>query len=271
MSWLIDVVMPVYNAEPYLEEAIESILNQRFVDFWFIIIDDGSTDGSRGILQKYAKIDSRIQLLRNQKNSGICTSLNTAIKHSNATYILRMDADDISHPDRINLQLHFMQDNPDVCVCGCNMELIWAKNKKNIIKRYPISDALIRKNIFFFNPISHPWSIFRKDIFTESWWYDTDFILAEDLHLWFTLWKYGKLANIPKTLLKYREYETNSTHKKMKKMIKQTIKVRMYAIKKLWYNPWIVWWVAIAFTFIIQYLPTNMIYFLFYKMRWILK
>ena len=267
MSWLVDIIMPVYNAAPYLKESIDSILSQDFSDFWFIIIDDWSTDWSVDILKQYAEKDSRIKLLFNKKNSWICISLNKAISHSNAKYILRMDADDISYQNRIRLQINFMENNPTVWVCGCNVRCIWNKNKTSFVKKYPETDSEIRNSLFLFNPISHPWSIIRKDIFSMTEGYNNNFILAEDLHLWFSLWQYAKFANMPMVLLDYREYTNNSTYGKLKNMIQQSIKTRLYAIKKYWYRAWIKWWLAITISFVIQYLPIAIIHPLFYRLR----
>jgi len=267
MSHIVDVVMPVYNAAPYLKFSIESILNQSFSDFWFIIIDDGSTDWSREILQQYAKRDTRIQLLRNKNNSWICVSLNKAIDHSNATYILRMDADDISDKDRIRIQVEFMEKHMNVWVCGCNVQCINKEWSVSFIKKYPYTDEDIRKKIFFFNPINHPWAIMRRSALDKAWLYNDNFILAEDLDLWFRLWQYSKFANIPQVLLQYRIFDTNSTHRKSQKMVKQAIKTRMMAIRKYWYKPGVIWWLAITMAFVIQYLSANIVHLLFYKLR----
>ncbi len=135
MSSMIDVVMPVYNAAAYLKQAIESILEQTFSDFHFIIIDDGSTDWSRSILQDYAAQDKRIVLLQNEKNSWICVSLNKAISHCRSPYIVRMDADDISHTDRIRIQVDFMEKHKHVGVCGCDMQCIDIYGNNTFVKK----------------------------------------------------------------------------------------------------------------------------------------
>lgn len=267
MSDMVDVVMPVYNAAPYLTKSIESILDQTFSDFRFIIIDDGSNDGSRDILQHYAKQDTRIVLLQNDVNSGICVSLNKGISYWQSKYIVRMDADDISHPDRIRIQLDFMEQHSDVGVCGCDMQCIDDKGDNVFVKKYPYTDYDIRKSLFLFNPISHPGSIIRRDVFVQTHGYDHDYILAEDLGLWFAIWSYAHFANIPQILIDYRVYTDNSTHTKFGSMISQAVKVRRHAISTYGYKPGVSWWLAIYISLIMQYIPVNLVHWLFYKLR----
>jgi glycosyltransferase involved in cell wall biosynthesis len=118
---LISVVMPVYNAAQYLREAIDSILNQTFRDFEFIIINDGSTDRSLEIIQSYN--DDRIRLI-NQKNTGLAKALNNGIAIAKSDFIARMDADDISIPERLTSQFSFLESNVDVVAVGSNAEVI---------------------------------------------------------------------------------------------------------------------------------------------------
>ncbi len=168
MSGLVDVVMPVYNGAPYLKQSIESILHQTFADFQFIIIDDGSSDGSREILEYYAKQDTRIVLLKNNINSGICLSLNKGIAAGTSKYVVRMDADDISRPDRVSTQVAFMEEHNDVGVCGCDIQCIDEQGNNTFVKKYPSSDLSIRDALFFFNPISHSGAIIRRDICNKT-------------------------------------------------------------------------------------------------------
>lgn len=267
MADLVDVVMPVYNAATYLQFSIESILQQTFTDFRFIIVDDWSTDGSRDILQRYAKQDQRITLIRNETNSGICMSLNKWVVTGNAKYIVRMDADDISHIDRINKQVAFMEQHIDVWVCGCNVSCI---NKNGIYigeKKYPLNDQDIRKKIFFFSPISHPGSIIRREVFAKTWWYDNTYVLAEDLDLWFRIWKYSDFSNLPEVLLDYRIYDNNSTHSKFQKMTTQAIRVRYKAIRQYGYKAWCLWIFAMWASLVMQFFPARFTNWLFYKLR----
>ena len=125
----VSIIMPVYNGEKFLKEAIESILSQTFTDFEFIIVNDGSIDSSLKIIREYANRDSRIKII-DQKNTGIIGALNNALKASKGTYIARMDSDDISNPDRLKKQIEYIE-KENAYLCGT-----WAisidKNGKEI-------------------------------------------------------------------------------------------------------------------------------------------
>ncbi|MDD4353774.1 MAG: glycosyltransferase family A protein, partial [Candidatus Nanoarchaeia archaeon] len=120
----ISVIMSAYNTERYIAEAIESILNQTFKDFEFIIIDDGSTDDSLKIIKRYVKKDRRIKLIHNKKNIGLTKSLNKGLKIAKGQYIARMDADDISLPQRFQIQYDFLEKNKDIFLIGTTAFLI---------------------------------------------------------------------------------------------------------------------------------------------------
>ena len=124
----LSVIMPAYNAEKYIGEAIESILNQTFTDFEFIIIDDGSSDHTADIIKGFH--DERIRFIQNEKNSGVANTLNKGLELSQGEYIARMDADDISLPARFEKQVAFMEANPDVAVVGCGIELFGMSHEK---------------------------------------------------------------------------------------------------------------------------------------------
>ena len=120
----VSVVMAVYNGEQYLQEAIESILSQTFSDFEFIIVDDASTDCTPEIVQNYAKYDKRIRLMRNKRNLGLTKSLNRGLNVSQGIYIARQDADDLSLPKRLELQVHFLDDHIEIGALGAGVEIV---------------------------------------------------------------------------------------------------------------------------------------------------
>lgn len=187
--------MSVYNGEKYLDEAIESILKQTYKDFEFIIINDGSTDRSLEIIKKYKNQDNRIVLI-SRENKGLISSLNEGIEKSNGKYVARMDADDISLPERFETQIEFMETNKDVC--GTNIQLF---NDDKIFKvwNYPEKDYEIK----FMTAFAHPTVIMRKEIF-KSLKYD-DCKDAEDYKLWCDIAIHNyKIGNLNKVLLKYR-------------------------------------------------------------------
>ena len=198
---LISVVLSVYNAEPYLAEAIESILNQTYENFEFIIINDGSTDRSLKIIKSYD--DKRIIFISREKK-GLIASLNEGIQKARGKYIVRMDADDISLAKRFEKQIEFMEKNQDIDLCGTSVTAFGDNIKSNVWK--PSKDnKTIQTQLLFSSPLFHPTVIMRRDVILKyDLFYDEKFKHAEDFELWSRFAKYTKISNIQKPLLKYR-------------------------------------------------------------------
>jgi glycosyltransferase involved in cell wall biosynthesis len=200
----ISVLMPVYNAERYVAEAVESILKQTFTDFEFLIINDGSTDRSRQILQRYAEQDSRIRLIC-RENRGLVATLNEMIDLARAPLLARMDADDVSYPERFAKQLEFIKKNQDVVCVGGMFELIDEKGRFLTRLHPPERDPEIQQLMLKgHTAICHPCAMMRTSIVRRVGGYDLTVPCAEDLDLWLRLGESGRLANMPDYLLKYR-------------------------------------------------------------------
>ncbi len=200
----LSVLMPVYNARRYVAKAVESILDQDFVDFEFLIIDDGSTDGSAEILDDYARRDPRIRLVR-RENRGLVASLNEGIALARAPFIARMDADDIALPHRLRVQADFLAAHPEVVCAGGGIDVIDEKGRR--ITRIPVAQGNARIQELALQgktPICHPTAVMRKEAVLAAGAYDPDMMLAEDLDLWLRLGEQGELANVPETVLQYR-------------------------------------------------------------------
>lgn len=200
------VLMPVYNGEKFLGEAIDSILGQTYTDFEFLIIDDGSTDQSRNIVLSYN--DNRIELICNSENLGLEKTLNKGIKQAKGEYIARMDCDDISLPQRLQKQIDFMDANPQISVCGSWVKTFGNSNK---VWKYPLNHEEICCWLLFFTAFAHPAVIFRKELFLDNkLLYDErqQFERAEDYELWVRISQKHKLANLDTVLLKYRLHGT---------------------------------------------------------------
>lgn len=198
----ISVILSVYNGATYLDECLRSIREQTFAKFEFIIVDDASTDGTPEILRRHAAQDSRITLLKNERNKKISVSLNTALAHARADLVARMDADDIALPDRLAKQFAFMNANPDVLVCGG--ALTCHETGENIY--YPTSDESIRAQLLWASPFVHPAVMFRRNPVLEAGGYDPAMPLSEDYDLWCRLavlhgWRF---ANLDEVLVRYR-------------------------------------------------------------------
>jgi len=207
----ISVVMTVYNSAAYLEAAIDSILNQSFGDFEFIIIDDGSEDNSCRIIQCYN--DSRIRLFQNDVNKGIVFCLNFGIKHSCGEFIVRMDSDDICELNRLEEQLKFMQNHPHISLCGTRTKIIDQDDQILSIRESKIGDQQIKIALFLGETsISHPTAIIRrKFLLFNHLYYNPDYPYAEDYELWCRISILTDLENLSVPLVRYRVHEKSSS------------------------------------------------------------
>jgi len=200
----ISVVMPVYNSAKYLALAIESILNQTFKDFEFIIVDDSSTDSTGQIIKKYIKSDKRIVVAKNIKNLGICNSLNIGLSLARGKYVARMDGDDWSYPERLFKQISFMESHPKTVICGGAIEVCDSNLRVKNQRHYPISDNKVREKILKLNPFAHPAVMYRKEAAIKAGGYNEKLATVEDYDLYFRLGNLGKFVNLNDTLLKLR-------------------------------------------------------------------
>ncbi len=198
-SLKVSVIMAVYNSEKSIHTAIESILNQTYKDFEFIIVDDGSSDNSYEIIKKYANNDTRIRLIKNDNNIGLTKSLNKAIKQAKGQIIARQDDDDISLPDRLSLQVKFLEKNPDYSFCGCNG--IIKQNKEELQEYFDFNE--IRKNLIINNCFAHPSIAIRKSVFGKFGYYDENYLYGQDYEMWCRLvYKYQlKSENLKEKLI----------------------------------------------------------------------
>ena len=207
----ISVLMPVYNGEKYLRIAIQSILDQSFKDFEFIIVDDCSTDKSWKIIKKYAAADKRIITLRNKKNLRATKTLNRGLWKALGKYVARMDADDFSYPDRLQKQFNFMESHPKVGVSGGSIEICNHNLKVLNVRRYPLNDTSVRKIIFRYSPFAHPATIWRRSLLDMVGGYNGDIPLSQDYELYFRIGKICRFANLTDILLKLRTHDDSSS------------------------------------------------------------
>ncbi|BBO77657.1 hypothetical protein DSCW_50740 [Desulfosarcina widdelii] len=221
----ISVVMSVYNTEKYLSDAIDSILGQTFSDFEFIIVNDGSTDRSRKILESYT--DPRI-LIIDQGNTGLARALNNGIEKSKTNLIARMDADDISLPNRLQRQYEFMVDNPDVIAVGSNAINIDYSGNYVFTTAKKIYNNEIKKNLPN-TPFIHPSVMFKKDAFLKAGKYCNKMVKAQDTVLFNRMAKFGNFHNIEEPLIQYRIVPSaNSLRKKLDSKFFEIIKNAIY-------------------------------------------
>ena len=207
----ISVLLPVYNGEKYLEEAVQSILAQTLPDFELIILDDGSLDSSRKIAEEFALRDSRVRVI-SRKNKGLVPTLNEMIDLANGKYLARMDADDISLPDRLKEQYEFMENHPEVGVCGSWYENFGSGTDSSLCCP-PVSHDLIKASLLFGPELAHPSVFIRKSVLGNDIRYNPEYLYCEDYKLWIELIDRTHFAVIPKVLFKYRIHENQVTEK----------------------------------------------------------
>lgn len=214
-SPLVSVIMPVYNSERYLKEAIESILNQTFQDFEFLIFDDGSTDNSKEIIKEYVDKDDRIVPFFSEVNCGYVVHLNKGIELAKGEFIARMDSDDISLPTRFEKQISRLKEVGNIGIIGSSTITIDKYGKKNRTDYRESDPDLLRWYTFFFNPFSHPTVMIRKGVFEEVGFYDEDKLPSEDRDLWtrVALTQFT-FCNLKDPLLLYREHGDSISNRK---------------------------------------------------------
>lgn len=199
---IISVILPVYNADKYLQSAIDSILNQTYTNFELFLMDDGSTDGSANIIAGNASNDSRIKSIKNSENKGLIYTLNKGLNLVNGKYIARMDADDKAHPERFREQVDYMELHPDIDLLGTNYSIIGNRTGESDL---PLNSEEISLFLYFKNVIAHPTVMMRTTVIKEHQIkYNPKAIHMEDWALWLELKKYCKIANHKSSLLEYR-------------------------------------------------------------------
>ena len=216
---LISVLMPVYNTkEEYLRTSIESILNQTFTDFEFIIVNDGSTNNAEEVILSYK--DNRIKYVK-QENQGIVGALNNGWSKASGKYIARMDSDDIAYLERFAKQVNFLEENPEYSLVGSWAKIIPSKNIIKLPQDIKIMDLLA--DCMFI----HPSIMFNKADFEKfNLQYETGFEYAEDYCLYANAVKHLKMTNLQEVLLDYRVYPENSSSKNRDIRIKSSFKVQ---------------------------------------------
>jgi GT2 family glycosyltransferase len=207
MNPAVSVTMAVYDAEPYLVQAIESILAQSFRDLELIAVDDGSRDGSLAILAGFAARDPRVRMIR-RAHGGLAPTRNAALAEARGEFVAVMDADDVAHPERLARQVDFLRAHPEVLVVGAEVEIVdpegWPIRKGGV----PLEHAAIEAALLAGRgeALCHPVATFRREAVLAAGGYRAGIPHSEDLDLYLRLAERGRLANLPETLLRYRHH-----------------------------------------------------------------
>ena len=206
---LISVILPVYNAEEYISDAIQSVLNQSYNSFEVIVINDGSTDRTEDVVKSLN--DNRIRYHKNEKNLKLISTLNLGLQLAKGKYIARLDADDLALPNRFETQIHFLESHPDYGIVGTYAEEFGTSQS---ILEYVTEDEDIRYAFLTHNPFIHSSVMIRKSIITEfHLYFDPKWLHVEDYGLWISLLAHAKGKIIPEVLVKYRVHESQISFK----------------------------------------------------------
>lgn len=229
----ISVLMPAFNAELYISDAIDSILGQTYSDFEFIIINDGSTDKTEDIILSYD--DHRIKYFNNEQNLGLIETLNKGLKLCKGEFIARMDADDVSLLERLEVQLKFINENSDVGLLGTWYESFSELGSK--VSRYPARHDDICLKQFFKIQLCHGTCLIRKSILVENQFlFDKQYAHAEDYELFTRIARKTKLANLQKVLYRVRKHENEVSNLFSEIQINNTNLIKIREFKTFGYQ-----------------------------------
>lgn len=208
MDPTISVIMPVYNGLPFVREAVESLCRQTLRDIEILVLDDGSTDGTAEYLQSVN--DPRVKVERLPKQ-GYVPLLNRGLQQAQGRFIARMDADDVSLPERLELQLQYLEQNPDVAVVGCQALEIDETGQELGPREYPTSPTQIWYRLTTRVPLLHPGVLVRREAVEAAGRYEVGYTTAEDYDYWWRLAEWGRIANLDQVLVRYRIHSKSVT------------------------------------------------------------
>lgn len=263
---LVSVVMPLYNAERYVREAIESILSQTYRNLELIVVDDGSMDRSIDIVTDLASRDVRIRLFRNEKNLGVAKTRNRAIREACGEYIACLDNDDVALPERLERQVDFMKAHPDHGLIASDVEIIDEFSRVFAKRSYPHTDQEIRKSMLRVNPVANPASMFRRSAFEDvGGRYDESVCPVEDYEFVLRMARKHKLANIDRVLTRYRISANQAKNYFLKRTIRMTLAIQKRAVSQGFADTWFNKGYRIGLSVLLR-LPDRLILGLFKKL-----
>jgi glycosyltransferase involved in cell wall biosynthesis len=231
----ISCVLAVWNGEAYLTEAIQSVLTQTFRDFELIVVDDGSTDNTAHILDRIRREDGRVRV-QYQSHAGLVTALNLGMSYARGKYIARMDADDVSMPDRFAIQLEYLEKHQEIGICGSWIETFG--NGASDVVKYPGDDGAIRCQLLFSSALAHPSTMLRRNVLLQHrLQYNETAMHAEDYDLWTRVAPYTRFANVPAVLLRYRVHPKQVGRNLAEKMEASSQTIRLAQLSRLGISP----------------------------------
>jgi glycosyltransferase involved in cell wall biosynthesis len=266
---LVTVLMTAHNAERFIDLAIESLVKQTYSRLEIIIVDDGSTDQTPQKITAWTKKDGRIRAFYLPQNCGPSLASNFGLTQAQGEYLARMDADDIAFPDRLEKELDFLLNHPEVVIVGGQCLLIDEAGEIFGEKRFPLEHAAIYRSLFKMNPIQHPTCLINCRLLPEGRvFYHNHSILAHDLELIFELAQFGRLANLSEPILYYRQIPTSLSLRNPKETFRATFAIRHKALRAYQYRPTLSGWLCHLTQFLtVALLPQKLIYPLFKSWR----
>jgi glycosyltransferase involved in cell wall biosynthesis len=225
MSTAVSVVMPVYNGQRFLEQALDSIVAQTYRDFDFHVVDDGSTDDTPRILRRYAARDPRIILHTLERNQGFAAALNVGCRAARGDLIARMDADDVSLPNRLERQITFLRRHSDVGVLGTCVQVIDEDGRLGAVWPCPAQPGLTAWTLMFTCIVVHPSVMLRRSLLERSGFYPLGYTPVEDYALWMRMAKMTRITNLPDVLVRYREVGSSLSRAANERVESESVRV----------------------------------------------
>ena len=225
----ISVLIPAHNCAPFVESAVRSILDQSYRDIEVLIADDGSTDGTWRILERLARDDERIHLYRNERNIGLARTLNLLVNAARGEYVARLDADDVSLPQRLERQLRFME------IHELSFTGTWARTfglRRDYVLSFPVTDAEIRAHLLFQSAFGHYTVMARRELFLRHP-YRPEAGRAEDYDLWVRISADARMGNLPEPLVLYRQHASQVSVEHARSQWEDARHVRRLALQLL--------------------------------------
>lgn len=231
----VTVLLPVYNAEPYLRKAIESVLSQSYRDFEFLILDDGSQDASPQIIAEYARDDSRIRALHHE-NRGVGYTLNRGIREARGALLAELGADDIALPGRLAKQVAFLDANPEHVLVGGYLRIIDGADRTIGLRKYPTDDERLREQMLLYNPFGSPSIMYRRADALAAGGYTSRFATSEDYDFLLRLARRGRVANLAEPLTAYRFHADSTKSTRTLAQLRDTIAIKRTAYAEYGYR-----------------------------------
>jgi glycosyltransferase involved in cell wall biosynthesis len=235
---LVSIIVPAFNASKYVRECLDSLSNQTYRNLEILVMDDASEDTTLGIVRECASRDQRLVVHACRKNQGVSRVVNCLFQASKGQYVARVDADDVCSLDKTEKQVVFLRNNPDVVIVGGQVEFIDCDGSRVGEKRFPLNDQVLRDMLFTAMPIQQATCLLNRRLLPKDFlMYESEDRTAEEVDFYFRLLKYGKLANIPDLIYRYRMLQDSLSRHDPKETFRRTIAARKRAVKAHGYEP----------------------------------